>query len=85
MQEMVAVIDGMKDSVYEVNKGIYSANSSAGKATVAKIKNIKDVVERLHNQTKGAETKKLAKIALDESVEIYELASKIFKELIKVQ
>jgi hypothetical protein len=78
---MVAVIDGMKDAVYEVNKGIYSADAAARKDTVAKMRSIKDTVERLYNQTKVAETKRLAKIALDESEEILKLTTKIFRAL----
>ena len=83
VQEMVAVIDGMKDAVYEVNKGIYSADAAARKQTVNKIKTIKDTVERLYNQTKVAETKRLAKIALDETESILKLATKIFRGLDK--
>lgn len=81
VQEMVAVIDGMKDAVYEVNKGIYSGETVASEETLKKMENIKNTVEKLYNQTKVAETKRLAKIALDESNKILELAEKIFKAL----
>lgn len=62
---MVAVIDGMKDAIYEVNKSVYTSNIDNKNDIIKNINTIKNTVERLYNQTKVPVTKDLAKNALD--------------------
>lgn len=65
VQDMVAVIDGMKDAIYEVNKSVYTSNIDNKNDIIKNINTIKNTVERLYNQTKVPVIKDLAKNALD--------------------
>ena len=80
---MVAVIDGMKSSISEINKSILSGEPIGRDTVSATLSNIQSTLERLYNQSKVAETKKLAKIAYDSAVKINKLSSRIYRALAK--
>ena len=57
VQEMVAVIDGMKSSISEINKSILSGEPIGRDTVSATLSNIQSTLERLYNQSKVAEKK----------------------------
>ena len=81
VQEMVVVIDGMKDVVSSVNRSIYLKNDSKSKEIISQITKIRNTVEKLHKSTKVAATKDLAKKALDESDNMLNLSKRIFGDI----
>ncbi len=81
VQEMVVVIDGMKDAVSSVNRSIYLKNDSKSKEIISQITKIRNTVEKLHKSTKVAATKDLAKKALDESDNMLNLSKRIFGDI----
>lgn len=81
VQDMVGVIDGMKDAITEVNKSIYLSDDTKKDAVIKNISAIKTTVERLYNQTKVADTKELAKKALDETNKMLNFTKRIYQEI----
>lgn len=82
VQDMVGVIDGMKDAIAEVNRSIYTSDDEKKNDVIKNIGNIKNTVERLYNQTKVPATKELAKKSLDETDKMLKLTKKYIKKLV---
>ena len=83
VQEMVTVIDSMKSSISEINKSVLSGEPIGRDKVSSTLDNIQNTLERLYNQSKVEETKKLAKIAYDSAVKINKLSSRIYRALTK--
>ena len=81
VQDMVSVIDGMKNTITEVNKSIYTSNASSKDKVIKDITSIRNTVEKLHNSTKVAATKELARKALDETNKMNKLIIEIYNEI----
>ncbi len=81
VQEMVSVIEGMKESINSVNTNIYLSNNDGETEAKKRISAIKNTIDRLHKQTKVAATKELAKKALDEANNMLALSNSIYKEI----
>ncbi len=81
VQDMVSVIDGMKNTITEVNKSIYTSDASSKDKVIKDITSIRNTVEKLHNSTKVAATKELARKALDETNKMNKLIIEIYNEI----
>ena len=81
VQDMVSVIDGMKNTITEVNKSIYTSDASSKDKVIKDITSIRNTVEKLHNSTKVAATKELARKALDETNKMNKLIIAIYNEI----
>ena len=81
VQDMVSVIDGMKNTITEVNKSIYTSDASSKDKVIKDITSIRNTVEKLHNSTKVAATKELARKALDETNKMNKWIIEIYNEI----
>ena len=81
VQDMVSVIDGMKNTITEVNKSIYTSDASSKDKVIKDITSIRNTVEKLHNSTKVAATKELARKALYETNKMNKLIIEIYNEI----
>ena len=81
VQDMVGVIDGMKNTITEVNRSIYISDDTNKEQIIKNLTAIRNTVDRLHNGTKVAATKELAKKALDETNRMNKLIGEIYNEI----